>query len=124
MAIEALQAQTDGDLIRREDAIGVSIDWMKKEFGYLDLNRGERFIDAIEALPSADRPTGEWTDSKGKIMHWGSYSGFCSVCGSWSEYLTRCCGDCGVTMYALDEEDNKTNMVWSDDVGSISSREG
>lgn len=62
MAIEALQAKTDGDTISRQDAIDKVGDWMVKEFGYLDLNRGERLIDAIEALPSAER-TGKWKNS-------------------------------------------------------------
>lgn len=44
------------DLISRQDAIETVGDWMVKEFGYLDLNRGERLIDAIEALPSAEAP--------------------------------------------------------------------
>ena len=42
------------DLIRREDAIKVFIDWGMKEFGFHDLNRNERFIDALSALPSAE----------------------------------------------------------------------
>lgn len=46
-----------GDLISRQDAIETVGDWMVKEFGYLDLNKGERLINAIEALPLADRPT-------------------------------------------------------------------
>lgn len=56
-ALEALKAKTDGDLISREDAIKVSAEWMYEEFGYLDLNRGERFINAIESLPSAEPKT-------------------------------------------------------------------
>lgn len=63
MAIEALQAKTDGDLISREDAIrtidlvdyrGYSIDMVRK---ITDL-----CIDAINELPSADtdRPQGKW----------------------------------------------------------------
>lgn len=47
------------DLIRREDAIKVFIDWGMKEFGFHDLNRNERFIDALSALPSA-KAVQEW----------------------------------------------------------------
>ena len=43
------------DLISRADAIEVFIDWGMKEFGFHDLNRNERFIDALSALPSAER---------------------------------------------------------------------
>lgn len=46
------------ELISRQDAIETVGDWMVKEFGYLDLNRGERLIDAFEALPSAEPKTG------------------------------------------------------------------
>lgn len=42
------------DLIVREHAIQTFIDWQYKEFGYADLNRGERFIDAIELIPTAE----------------------------------------------------------------------
>lgn len=44
--------------INKQDAIKAVGKWMQKEFGYLDLNRSERLIDTIEALPSADRPIG------------------------------------------------------------------
>lgn len=42
------------DLISRADAIEAVGEWMQKEYGYLDLNRAERLIDALSALPSAD----------------------------------------------------------------------
>ena len=61
MAIDALTYQNlskpnkicEVDLISREDAIKVFIDWGMKEFGFHDFNRNERFIDALSALPSA-----------------------------------------------------------------------
>lgn len=42
------------DVINRADAIEAVGEWMQKEYGYLDLNRAERLIDALSALPSAD----------------------------------------------------------------------
>lgn len=48
------------DLISRADAIEAVGEWMQKEYGYLDLNRAERLIDALSALPSADAVHGEW----------------------------------------------------------------
>lgn len=45
------------DLISRADAIEAVGEWMQKEYGYLDLNRAERLIDALSALPSAEA---EW----------------------------------------------------------------
>lgn len=42
------------DSISRADAIEAVGEWMQKEYGYLDLNRAERLIDALTALPSAE----------------------------------------------------------------------
>lgn len=41
---------------------------------------------------------GEWQDEHGKPMRWGSFAGYCSNCGKWSEYLTDYCGNCGAKM--------------------------
>ena len=52
-----IRTETHGvcsDLISRAEAIQTFISWEQKEFGFSDLNRGERFIDAINALPSAE----------------------------------------------------------------------
>ena len=46
------------DLISRTDAIEAVCEWMQKEFGFLDLNRAERLIDALSALPSAESVQG------------------------------------------------------------------
>ena len=50
-----------------------------------------------------DRPSGEWVESleRNDTMHWFSFSGYCTNCGEWSEYLTTYCGECGAVMYAL-----------------------
>ena len=48
------------DLISRQDVIQTFIDWGLKEFGYHDLMRNERFIDAIKVLPSAESKCGKW----------------------------------------------------------------
>ena len=42
------------DTIYRDEAIEAVGEWMQKEFGFLDLNRAERLIDALSALPSAE----------------------------------------------------------------------
>lgn len=49
--------ETSTDLISRADAVEAVGDWMKKEYGYLDLNRAERLIDTLSAIPSAKVPT-------------------------------------------------------------------
>ena len=98
-AIEALKAVPQGDLISRQDAIETVGDWMVKEFGYLDINRGERLIDALEARPSADRPRGRWHYSDGKPATIGqSFGVICDQCGTESEYCTNFCGECGADM--------------------------
>ena len=113
--------RTMSDLIRREDAINVFIDWGMKEFGFHDLNRNERFIDALSALPSAEatgalddaiakyvadglmelpsaeaRPTGEWVQ---KDM---CADRFCSKCNYavWDSEAEEYnfCPNCGAEM--------------------------
>ena len=53
MAIESLSAPS-GDLISRADAIKTFIKWSQKEFGYSDINREERFIDAINSMETEE----------------------------------------------------------------------
>ena len=67
----------------------------------------QRFAVAIEAIPSADRPQGEWKHLKGD--EW-----LCSNCGyvvwtegSWEHPLERgkdYCEHCGVRMKGADDE--------------------
>ena len=66
-------------------------------------SRDEDITDAfmrgyLAGRSSADRPTGEWQDEHGKPMCLGSFAGYCSNCGKWSEYLTDYCGNCGAKM--------------------------
>lgn len=62
MAIEALQAKTDGDLISRADAIEAVRKLIEEPRQYYtQYNNGiEHSVKALSALPSADRPSGEW----------------------------------------------------------------
>lgn len=53
MAIEALQAKTDGDLISREDAMGAVQDHFNAD-GFKGYYDGQKMMDRITALPSAD----------------------------------------------------------------------
>ena len=50
-----------------------------------------------------DRPQGEWLDYNGKPTT-ANYSGTCSVCGTWSEYLLNYCPNCGCRMKGADDE--------------------
>ena len=46
--------------------------------------------------------TGEWQDEHGKPMCRGSFAGYCSNCGKWSEYLTDYCGNCRADMRGVE----------------------
>lgn len=88
------------DFITREKVIETFIDWQFKEFGYADLNRGERFIDAIESIPAAAPKMGKWVEvTNGRGGH------ECSECHEYApsyqdgrEHLTDYCPECGVKM--------------------------
>ena len=97
MAIEALTPK-DGDLICRAEAIE-----------YIDrvANSGlgkKKSIDYIRkyisALPSADRPKGEWIEHKNaEIMYGFLVSNYeCSKCGDWLLDKTDFCPSCGADM--------------------------
>lgn len=87
------------DLIKRSDAIKV-VRHISMEF--VDTDTRQKLI---EAIPSADRPQGEWIDSQGRPMRlYESYSANCSACGEWSEYLTEYCPHCGARMKGADDD--------------------
>ena len=94
------------DLIRRTDAIEAT--W--QEPTYTDpLNVLTEVRDRIEAIPSADRPQGEWIF---KTVFPNDKSEFpmgylvCSVCGSHHSNSTPCnyCDNCGARMKGADDE--------------------
>ena len=91
------------DLIKREDAIKE----LSKVFANCEPCDKEEASDiavtTIKELPSADRPQGEWLDYNGKPTT-ADYSGTCSVCGTWSEYLLNYCPNCGCRMRGADDE--------------------
>lgn len=91
-----------GDLISRADAIEAVGEWMQKEYGYLDLNRAERLIGALSALPSADAVQGEWIfntdENNGKSWN------ICSVCGYSLFHTTNYCPSCGAIMFREESE--------------------
>ena len=78
------------------DANGEIICRKLKKLGVLDTKDGYYIR---TPLAYEDRPSGEWLDYDGKPMEkYAQYSGHCSVCGEWSEYLTDYCGNCGARM--------------------------
>ena len=107
------------DLIRREDAIKAIHNYWKKrldtlptkesEYGevYADIQQMDKILEHnkalcnfIEAIPSADRPQGEWID-KGKNL-WK-----CSNCGHYINgdvEVRNFCPNCGADMRGKDDE--------------------
>lgn len=83
------------DTISRADVIKTFINWCKKEFGYSDINREERFIDAINTLPD-DRPSAEWNRLSHDTFH-------CILCGRTfivmqGDDAMNYCPNCGADM--------------------------
>ena len=114
MAIEALQAQTDGDLISRADALKpfyiapdgtripeVDCDNFPVEFSVEFIKKH------LMSLPSTDKPTGKWIKAKGVMPPEFHGHHFCSKCGNFAnmeppfgnrEDLSEFCPNCGVYM--------------------------
>ena len=87
------------DLIKRSDAIEVAYQLRRKP----NDEEWDWWVRSFNAIPSADRPQGEWLGFNGKPTT-AKYSGMCSVCGAWSEYLLNYCPNCGAKMKGADDE--------------------
>ena len=92
------------DLIKREDAIKAT--W--KEPTYADpINILTEVRDRIEAIPSADRPQGEWEDTGKDPDHSHPLTAIwyrCSECGDGTNTKTNYCPSCGARMKGADDE--------------------
>ena len=106
------------DLIRREDAIKAIHNYWEKRLDTLptaDIQQTDKILEHnktlcnfINAIPSADRPQGEWKE------HW--YPHFdvagieCSICSKDVPYwernydMPRYCPNCGAKMKGADDE--------------------
>ena len=88
------------DLIKRSDAIKV-VRHISMEF--VDTDTRQKLI---EAIPSADRPQGEWIDRSdgGRILNpwWENYE--CNRCGYYGSGTWNFCPSCGAQMKGADDE--------------------
>lgn len=81
------------DLIRRADAI-------EALRGLFDMRKSrakiivECFTELIDALPSADRPKGEWIED----LNFAHRAWECSKCGAITSIKTPFCHECGADM--------------------------
>ena len=111
MAIEALSAKPQTDLISRADAIEAVCKGCHWWSGQCDNDKAFRCDEVcrIEALPSADAVQGEWIRKEREYNdcdgHYAYYWYECSVCGArppknqWkNEWHSDYCPSCGATM--------------------------
>ena len=106
--IEALKHVTSEDLISRAEAIEAIelVDWYHQNINK-DMVHGanddehqawykaDDVYKALEAVPSADRPKGEWINEH-ENGH-GFWFGTCSQCGK-EKHVDNYCGNCGAEM--------------------------
>ena len=83
------------DLIRREDAIEVAYQLRHKPID----EEWNWWRKAFSAIPSADRPKGEWIEINIK-----DYKAKCSNCRTWSVVMGNYCPNCGADMRGEDNE--------------------
>ena len=98
------------DLIRRSDAIKAIKDHsFALGDDYMEIN-GYGAIDDIRALPSADRPQGEWIDAEIPLESGGSMPiQVCNLCKTFYPLAYtggghRFCPNCGAQMKGADDE--------------------
>ena len=85
------------DTIYREDAIeAIKDNSFALGDDYMEIN-GYGAIDDIRALPSADRPPGEWIDNGDRFFR-------CSLCGTKDTDRWHWCHGCGHPMKGADDE--------------------
>ena len=81
------------DLIKRQDAQMAVQDHYNKDHGFRSYEDGQRMLNRINALPSAQK-TGHWIYKNGAMVSpwYSSYE--CSECGCLNGYF-KYCPECG-----------------------------
>ena len=95
------------DLIKRSDAIGAITNHCEYECYYrvdhwCPQCQREEFEEAIKAVPSADRPQGEWIYTDNPLRLDDEWE--CSRCRNISFVKTNFCDRCGAKMKGADDE--------------------
>jgi hypothetical protein len=125
-----VQNMHNADLISRADAVKAICDKCLEEHCETECIVPCTFMEALEAVPSADAvhietyrelyekyvdlkhasadtkhnyEPGQWQTEDGRKTK-AEYSVYCSKCGSWSEYRTKYCGNCGSLMKEENDE--------------------
>lgn len=103
------------DLIRREDAIETIHNYWKKRLDTLpttDIQQMDKILEHnktlcnfIDAIPSADRPQGEWIFRR-EFVEDTPFTGYrCSNCNYWQGMgAWNFCPNCGAQMKGADDE--------------------
>ena len=86
------------DLIKRQDAQMAVQDHYNKDHGFRSYEDGQRMLNKINALPSAQK-TGKWKKYEGRF----DYDWECSECECSSYEKTDYCAHCGARMECEEE---------------------
>ena len=106
--IDADSIKDSENLIKRSDAIGAIINHCENDCYFRVDNwcpqcQREEFEEAIKAVPSADRPQGEWINQH-ENGH-GFWVGVCSQCGK-EKRVDNYCPNCGCKRPEVEDESN------------------
>ena len=83
--------------IKKSDAIKAIIEYADT-YTFNSYNKGmHKAVSIIEAIPSADRPQGEWIDNGDRFFR-------CSLCGTKDTDRWHWCHGCGHPMKGADDE--------------------
>ena len=94
------------DLIKRSDAIEAVMN-TEPVFAVDSLEPYQKtkdVVEALEAVPAADRPSGEWVYGTDEDGNEDAYPWTCSICGEKYPWYPNYCPHCGAKMKGADDE--------------------